>query len=374
MSQPTGLQNTAGNTLIRVTAALILTIIIGALLYIGQSLLIPIIIALIFVYIISAYDKKLAEAPLTRSLPHWLRRVALYVTFIAIFAGLAALITSTIQQLVYQAPSYQSNISAIINNVAALLQIEKLPDWATLRDLVFRKIDIQFWFSSTASQLSSAGGTLLIIIVYIAFLGGERSQFASKLALAFPDPEKAARTKAFIDQINDAVGNYLGTKTLVNVILGAISYVIMLGFGLDYAAFWAILIAILNYIPYIGSVVAVLLPVLLSVVQFASWPITVAIFVLLQIAQTIIGYVVEPKMVGKTANLSPFVVLVALSFWSAVWGLTGAVLAVPLTNIIVIICLEIPSLRPLAIMMSEEPRDLRKIQIKSRGSSKHTDL
>ncbi len=373
-AQETTLSAAGSATLFRVTAALILTLLVGMLLIIGQSLLIPIVIAAIFVYIVSSFDEALAQAPLTKHLPQWLRRLTLYVGFIAVIAGFVALVTATIQDLVVQAPAYQENIVKLFGDLAALARVETLPDWETLRQMILRKIDIQYWLSSAGSQLSSAGGTLLLILVYIAFLAGERSQFPSKLALAFPDPEKAERTRSLINQINNAVGNYLGTKTLVNVILGALSYAVMLMFGLDYAAFWAILIAVLNYIPYIGSIIAVILPALLSIVQFASWPMTIALFLILQLVQTIIGYIIEPKMVGKTANLSPFMVLVALSFWSAVWGLTGAILAVPLTNILIIICSEIPSLRPIAVLMSEDPnarrRAIAKIPLRNGSKSR----
>lgn len=352
------------STLLRVTAGVGLTTLLGYLLHIGQALLIPIVIALIFVYVIAAFDRLLESAPLTRLMPRWLRTLILYLSVVAVLAGFAALITSTIQQLVWQAPHYQENILMIFDQIASLLRIEKLPDWDTLSTMILAKVNLQFWLSGAAAQLSSAGGTLLIIMVYIAFLVGERSQFSSKLTQAFPDPQRAERTKEFIDQVNAAVGNYLGTKTLVNIILGIISYVILLGFGIDYAAFWSLLIAVLNYIPYFGSIVAVILPTLLSIVQFASWPLTLALFVLLQAAQMFVGYGLEPKMVGKTANLSAFVVMVALSFWSAVWGLVGAVLAVPLTSVLVLIFMEIPSLRPLAILMSQEPSQLRMPLIK----------
>lgn len=357
----------AQSPIVRITAAVFLTTLIGYLLHIGQSLLVPIVIALIFVYIIAAFDRLLAQAPLTKHLPQWVRTVTLYLAFTGILAGFAALITATIQQLVWQAPTYQKNVLAIFDQVASVLRIEKLPDWETLSEMIMKKVDLQAWLTSAATQLSSAGGTLLVIAVYIAFLVSERSQFSSKLSQAFPDPERAERTKEFIEQINNAVGNYLGTKTLVNIILGVISYLIMFAFGLDYSAFWAFLIAILNYIPYFGSIVAVLLPTGLSIVQFASWPMTIALFVLLQLAQMIIGYGVEPRMVGKTSNLSPFVVMVALSFWSAVWGLTGAILAVPLTSVLVLIFMQIPSLRPLAILMSQEPTQLLQPLLKVPG-------
>lgn len=354
MSESESTRRDSQPTIVRVTAAVLLTSLVGYLLYLGQSLLIPIVIAMIFVYIIGAFDDKLAELPVTRYLPRWLRTLTLYIVFIALLAGFAALVTSTIQQLVYQAPQYQSNIQSLLGGLLDILPIEKLPDWPTLRDMMMSRFNLQGWLGSAATQLSSAGGALFMIIIYIAFLAGERNQLSDKLAAAFPDPENAARTHSFISQINVAVGSYLGAKTLINVIVGVVSWAVMWGFGLHYAVFWAFLIAILNYIPYIGSIIAVLLPTLWSLAQFGSWTQTLILFVLLQIIQLITGNVLEPQMLGRKVNLSPFVVLVALAFWSAIWGIAGAILAVPLTSILTIIFKEIPSTRPLAILMSDE--------------------
>lgn len=343
-----------GRTLQNITYATIFAVLIGWLLIIGQSLLLPIILALIFVYIVAAFDKLLFRVPLVRHLPAWLRKISLYLIFIALAAGLATLISSTVQQLIHQAPLYQENLTKLFGQLTSSLPIERLPDWETARAAIVKRIDIQSWLSMAASQLSSAGGTFFLILIYVFFLAGELAGFASKLRDAFPNPEQAERTQNILNAINESVGQYLGAKTLINIIVAIVSYIVMLPFGLDYAAFWALLIGLLNYIPYIGSIVAVLLPTLLSLVQFGSWTQTLILFVALQVVQLITGNVLEPKMLGRKVNLSPFVVLVALSFWSAIWGIAGAILAVPLTSILTIIFKEIPATRPLAILMSDD--------------------
>jgi hypothetical protein len=102
--------------------------------------------------------------------------------------------------------------------------------------------------------------------------------------------------------------------------------------------FWAVVIGLFNYIPYVGSIIGVALPVVLSLAQFGSFGTTAVLAGLLMAAQTWVGNILEPRMIGRQLNLSPFVVLVALSVWSALWGLPGAILAIPMTSMLVIIC------------------------------------
>ncbi len=117
--------------------------------------------------------------------------------------------------------------------------------------------------------------------------------------------------------------------------------------------FWAILIALLNYIPYVGSFLGVIFPVVLSMAQFGSIERTLALAALLTLAQMGVGNVLEPRMVRRKVNMSPFVVLVALALWSSIWGVSGAILAIPLTSIIAIVMGSFASTRPFAILLAE---------------------
>lgn len=93
---------------------------------------------------------------------------------------------------------------------------------------------------------------------------------------------------------------------------------------------------------------------MLALAQFGSLSWAVLAFILLMAVQMFVGNVLEPKMIGKSVNLSSFVVLVALVFWTTLWGLPGAILSVPLTSVLVIILAASEGARPLAIMLSTD--------------------
>ena len=139
----------------------------------------------------------------------------------------------------------------------------------------------------------------------------------------------------------------------MSLLTAVLSYIVMVLLGVDFPVLWAFIIFILNYIPYIGSLIASLLPGLFAIFQFASfWPF-IYIFVAVEAVQILVGNYIEPKVMGKTLNLSPLVVVIALSFWGAIWGILGMILSVPIVSILIIICAQFPSTRPVAVMLSE---------------------
>jgi predicted PurR-regulated permease PerM len=126
----------------------------------------------------------------------------------------------------------------------------------------------------------------------------------------------------------------------------------MRAFGVDFALFWAVVIGLFNYIPYVGSFVGVFFPVVLSLGQFGSLWLTLALCGALTAAQIAVGNFLDPWLVGRRVNLSPLVVIVSLVFWVSLWGLPGAILAVPLTSAVAIICAAFPASRPIAVLLS----------------------
>jgi len=133
-----------------------------------------------------------------------------------------------------------------------------------------------------------------------------------------------------------------------------ISYVGMTALGLDNALFWALVIFVLNYIPIVGGLLAVLFPVLFAIVQFDSLGQVGLLALILFGAQTIIGNTIQPKMMGDSMNLSALVVILALSVWGALWGGVGAFLSAPLTVIIMIILAQFPTTRWIAVLLSAD--------------------
>ena len=112
----------------------------------------------------------------------------------------------------------------------------------------------------------------------------------------------------------------------------------------------------MNYIPYLGGWIGVGLPTLVAIAQFgAFWP--VAAFVLSMSAiQVLLGNFIEPWLMGNSLNLSPFVILVSLVAWAALWGIAGAILSVPIMAVLVILFSEFESTRPIAILLSRDGR------------------
>jgi predicted PurR-regulated permease PerM len=208
--------------------------------------------------------------------------------------------------------------------------------------------------TSALASLTGIVGVVSLVAIYAAFALSERQTFARKLGKLSDDPAKIERLRAVVADVNARIGTYLVMKTLINVLLGAISYLILRGAGVEFAGFWAILIGTFNYIPYVGSFIGVFFPVALSVLQFGDLGPVIALGLLLAGAQMLVGNVIEPWLMGSSLNLSPFVIMVSLVAWTAIWGIPGAILSVPITAILVIVLSEFPGTRPIAVLLSRD--------------------
>ncbi|KIC48039.1 transporter [Tateyamaria sp. ANG-S1] len=329
-----------------------LVIMIGWLLWIGQPVLLPVIAALISVYILSTTATNMERFPLLRRFPLWARHTLVLIAFAGGLALLFALVTNNIAQVMTALVRYEANLDALVTRSAGLLGIQDEPTWSNLRRMTFDEIDIRSWIAPALVSLQGLGKFLFLVILFATFFMAERGSLAKKLLLAFGNDGSGEKALELLRRINDRIGGYLSVKTAANIILGAISYAIMLALGIEFALFWAVLIAFLNYVPYLGSLIGVIFPVLLSLAQFGTLSMAGLVFVSLTAAQMFVGGYLEPRMMGRAFNLSPFMILLALLFWSTLWGLPGAVLAVPMTTSLVLVLAEIRSTRPLAIMLS----------------------
>jgi predicted PurR-regulated permease PerM len=133
-----------------------------------------------------------------------------------------------------------------------------------------------------------------------------------------------------IQQVVDATSTYLGTITVINVTLGGLTALILWQLGMDSPLMWGGIVAVLNYIPYLGPIASSLLLFFGGLMTFPDvWSALLppAIFVGLHMIE---ANLITPLIVGKRLTISPLAILIALSFWSWVWGTTGALLAVPL--------------------------------------------
>ena len=353
MNHPAGATPSRMPPLHIIVFTLLFLVLGGWLLKVGQDLLMPILIALISVYILVAAADRLGRLPVFGRWPEWVRRLLVLLGFVGTTVLLIGIVIATGEKMVAAAPKYQANLEAVITRLSVVFNLENKPDWNSIRAATLGKINLQALVNAILGSVGSLLGIATMVSIYAAFLLGERGGFAHKLAVAFPGGS-AERTQRVIADVNQKIGTYLAAKTLINVVLGVLSWMVMWWFGVDFAVFWALLIALLNYIPYVGSFLGVVFPVVLSLAQFGSPQTTLWITILLSAVQFFVGNVLEPKVIGRRVNLSPFAVMVALSLWSALWGIPGAILAIPLTSMIAIICAASPATRPVAVLLADD--------------------
>ncbi len=332
-------------------------IMVGYVLRIGKPIFIPVMAGVISVYVLSTAATSLGRVPVIGSLiPLWLRHVVALLVFVLFCVVMVLLFAANIQQVIALAPRYQETLLAFVTEIATLLGVDDEPSWATIRNLVLGEIDLQKLVGTTVTSVSFLGGQVFVVFLYASFLMAERLHFSRKIVIAAGTQADAKRAMEVVGHINQRIGEYLTVKTLVNIMLGLISYIAMRVIGVDFAGFFAVTIGFLNYIPYVGSMVGVAFPVLLTAAQFGSIDTILIVLISLTASQIFIGGFVEPRMFGRSLNLSPFVVLVSLTFWYALWGLAGAILAVPMTAAAVIVFSAFQPTKPLAVLLSQDGR------------------
>ncbi|MCU0924055.1 MAG: AI-2E family transporter [Burkholderiaceae bacterium] len=329
-------------------------LIVGWLLYIGQTILVPAVLGAVIVYVIVGLAHVLGRLPAVGPvLPLRLRYLVSMLVIGLAFFLLAYLVAANKERALALAPQYQQSLLAAIQRMAVQFGFETEPTWATLRQELMAQINLQRLFTALLASLGSMMVTLVVVFLYATFLMVERSAFETKLANLSDDPKRVARIRDVIGAINRRIGSYLALKTLLSLLLGVVSYVVMRGFGLDFAALWAVLTGFLNFVPYVGSVLGVAFPVLMGVVQFEELGTILTLLAALTAVQFVIGNFLDPYVMGSSLNLSPFAILISLAVWSELWGVPGAFLAVPITAIMTIVFSEFRGTRPIAVLLSK---------------------
>jgi predicted PurR-regulated permease PerM len=335
----------------------VLMLITGWVLYIGKSIFVPAVLRAVIVYVIVGLAETLGRLPVVGPrLPVQLRSLFSVVVIGLAFFLLAFLIMANKERALALAPQYQQSLLAAIQQIAVYFGVETEPTWATLRQELLAQVNLQRLLTSLAASVGSILVSFVVVFLYATFLLIERRTFDEKLANLSDDPKRVARVRSVIEVINRRIGSYLALKTLLSLLLGVVSYGVMWLCGLEFAALWAVLTAFLNFVPYVGSVLGVALPVLMAVVQFQEPGLVLTLFLALAAAQFAIGNFLDPYVMGNSLNLSPFAILVSLAVWSELWGVPGAFLAVPITAILTIVFSEFPGTRPIAVLLSRNGR------------------
>src|SRR3954469_1703388 len=208
----------------------------------------------------------------------------------------------------------------------------------------------------TARLVNVAADTLstaVVVGLYLLFLLLEVGRFPDRVRRAFSEP-RAERVMETIAGINEGIAHFLSAKVKASLILAVPVFVVLFVFSTPLALVWAVFTFFCNFVPYLGSVAGYGVPTLFVLIKFGFGWEWITIAILLLAIHLTSASVVEPAVIGRAVGLSPVVILFALAFWGYCWGLTGMLLAVPLTVMLKIVCEYKDATRPLAKLVSDE--------------------
>jgi len=331
-----------------VPLAIIATVTLFYVLAVGRQILVPLALAVLIWYVLNALSRLYASLLPERLRIDFLTLLAAFVTIWVVASFIFDLIQNNISQVVAAAPGYRIRIERIIDKISHTFHFEQSP---SLKQLI-GTLEFGPLMSQLASALTATLGNIGLVMIYVIFLLLEQNTFGRKMFALFPDEKRQEAVKAMFTRMNDEIQTYLGIKTLVSLVTGLLSYLVLRMVGVDYAEFWGVMIFMFNFIPTIGSIVATMFPALLTLIQFDTWTPFIVVVAALTTIQFLLGNLLEPRMMGKTLNLSPMVVLLSLALWGGIWGIPGMFLAVPITVIALIVLSHFPATRPIAILLS----------------------
>ena len=198
--------------------------------------------------------------------------------------------------------------------------------------------------------------TFLVITFVFTALGLLEVDIARKNIETLSNKEVARAILQASTQIADKFQRYMLVRSAMSVLTGLVVWAFALVAGLELATAWGVIAFVLNYIPFIGPLVATVFPTLFALLQFGSWQLAVIVFVGLNVIQFLIGSYLEPRIAGAALSLSPFLVLFAVLFWAFLWGIAGAFIGVPIVIAALALCEQRESTRWIAALLSGRER------------------
>lgn len=304
-----------------------------------QSIFIPFILAYFLFFVFKPLNNYLEK----KKSPSWLNILINFLIIIGVGWGFSRLIYESFDRFWAELPGYEQKLNHIVTSTALSFGVDdplftefNLSEYVQTLD--YGGIASGF-FSSTLTIFS----TMFLVMFFYLFIGNGHQRILTAVKRRYKynadtdDASSNLKIEDTFSAITDQVQQYIITKVFVSLLTALFSAGIMWLFGVDFFIVWAVLTFLLNFIPNIGSPIAVILPALTSLVQFESIGTTILLTSILTVVQSSIGNIVEPKIMGDRLGLNPLTVLLSLLVWGYIWGVVGMFLSVPLTAIFKII-------------------------------------
>jgi predicted PurR-regulated permease PerM len=373
--------------LLSAVATAILAVIIIMMLYFGREIIIPIALAILLSFVLAPLVGLLQRVRVPRGLA--VVGVVIFA-FAAIFA-MGSLLASQLTQLAGDLPRYQSTISEKIQSfrdttagrgtlerASGMLkdlskELDKPKDAASAlgagailspkapAPLAPVPVEVRPPEPGALESLQSLISPLLhplattgIIIIFVIFILLQREDLRNRL-IRLAGSHDLQRTTAALDDAAGRLSRLFLIQLLLNGTFGVVIGTGLWLIGVPSAILWGILAAVLRFVPYIGAAIAAAFPLALAVAVDPSWSMLLWTLALFLVVEPIIGHVIEPMVYGHSTGLSPVAVVASATFWTALWGPIGLVLATPLTVCLVVLGRHVERLEFLDVMFGDRP-------------------
>jgi len=316
-------------------------------LYLGKFLFLPLFFSIFFFIILKSLCNKLLQLKIFSSILNYnLSFIIVSMTFLFFTYFIGILLESNLSTVIQNASIYQNNLAQVFEKI----KTSKLGSLPISMSEITQNINFTNIFSKTLNSFTDIASNFSLIIIYLLFIILEEKFFLEKIIILYPKIDD----KSIFSKINDEIFNYFQIKTLTSFVTGVSTFLILYSFKSDLAIFFGIIAFLLNFIPFIGSLISVLLPFIFSLIQFLDFFQSSMIMIFLIIIQLFVGNFIEPKLIGKSLNLSPIVMLLTLSIMSKLWGISGMFLSIPILVVLLIVFSNFNSTKKYAIFLSEK--------------------
>ncbi len=324
------------------------------ILWIGRTIFIPLLFAAFVWYLmnaIAAYYRKVLpfRKPKTKKskVPSKIFDWVANILSLATFGGLIYLFITQIQpmfiDLVAALPEIQDKLTTLGNYISGYFGFSfESGTFANLSRVA----------ANIGSSAAGIAATMGMVLVYIFFMFIEQSTFTKKLDAMFPNKVRSKKMRYILNSIDENMKKYMFMKTLVSAVTAMLSYFWLHYLGIEFAGVWAFVVFVTNYIPTFGAIVACSLPIIFSLITSNTLHTPLLVATGLIGLQIVFGNILEPKLTGKTLNLSTLAILINMVFWGMLWGVAGMFFSVPLLVATFIITAQFDSTRWVAVLLS----------------------
>jgi predicted PurR-regulated permease PerM len=323
--------------------------------YFMRSILLPIVLALLLSYLLRPIVRALARAKIPSQLGAALILIALFIWIGYGVSALAAPVASWLEKAPSGLQELQRKFMPMKKSMTQVAQatgeIEKLatPDSATKGAVEVKRHPItEILYVRTPEFITSA--LLLLILLY--FLLAYDGVFVAKLIKLMPTLSDKKRAVSIAHEIESHISRYLLTVTLINTCLGlAVGTTVGL-LGLRNPVMWGVVVAVLNFVPYLGALTGIICMTIGATLSFDSLSYALVFPAVYLLFSTLEGNFVTPWVMGRSLTLNPVIILLSLTFWGWMWGIAGVILAVPILAAFKIFCAHVKPMEPLAEFLS----------------------